>query len=61
MVHFKTWGSKNALGELCLKTVRLVLIFRDVVFSIGSFSVLKCFYQIVKIFVLLIYPVQDLV
>jgi len=61
MVHFKAWGSKNTLGELCLKTARLVLVFRDAVFIISSFSVLKCFYQIFKKIVFLVYPVQDVV
>lgn len=54
MVHFKAWGFKNTLGELCLKIARTVLIFRDKVVSIISFSVLKCFCQILKNFVLLI-------
>lgn len=59
--HFKAWDSKSTLGELCLKTERLVLIFRDAVFSISSFSVLKSCYQVVKNFALVINPVQDMV
>lgn len=61
MVHFKAQDSKNTLGELCVKTARLVLIFRDAVFSISSVSVLKYFFQIVKKIMLLTYPVQDTV
>lgn len=58
MVHFQAWGSKNTLGEFCLKTARLVLIFRHAVSSISLFSAVKSFYQIVLCCLYTLFKIQ---